>query len=237
MDYLNTYNTNYNSFLPHLIIWENKKNYYMNKNLIDFIKNNKNNKRFILIKLSIILFKNTTSRHANYIIVDTKNKIVERFEPYGEIELENSIELNKMIEKNICIKLNYKFELSQLYPGFQIKSDELNLFNRNVGDPSGYCLAWCYVYIETKLMFENENTCKIIENYINDVFKKDFSSVNDTVNKYIYFIRYYSKYLENEKNKILEKNGINNFYKNIMTQEETNKIVININKNLMKIVE
>jgi hypothetical protein len=240
MTYLKTYNINYNYFLTHLIVWKNKNNYYIDDYLLEFIKQNKNNKRFILIKLSIILLKNTNSRHANYLIVDTKQKIVERFEPYGEIEIENSFELNKIIEKNICNKINYKFLFSQLYPGFQIKSDETNYLNRNIGDPAGYCLAWCYVYLETKLMFENEpttDTRKIIETYVNNNLKKDFGSVNDKINKYIYFIRYYSKHLEDEKNKLLKKYGITNFYKNTMTQEETTKIIIGINKNLIKIVE
>lgn len=237
MDYLMTYNINYNLFLPHLIVWKDKQNYYINENLLKFIEKNKKKKRFILIKLSIILLRGSRIRHANYIIVDTKRNVIERFEPYGEIELENSLELNKMIEKNICNKINYKFEFSQLYPGFQIKSDELNILNRNIGDPSGYCLAWCYAYIETKLMFENDDTGKIIENYVNNNFKKDFNSVNDKINKYIYFIRYYSKHLDDEKNKILKKYGITNFYKNIMTQEETNNIINKLNKDLTKNVE
>ena len=89
-------------------------------------------------------------------------------------------------------------------------------------------------------MFENEpttDTRKIIETYVNNNLKKDFGSVNDKINKYIYFIRYYSKHLEDEKNKLLKKYGITNFYKNTMTQEETTKIIIGINKNLIKIVE
>lgn len=239
MSYLKTYGTNYKFFLPHIIIWKDKNNYFLDKYIIEFIKNNSGskNKRFILIKLSFVLLRNTDVRHANYLIVDNKKRIVERFEPYGNIEVENSIQLNKIIEKKICSKIEYKFVFSQLYPGFQIKSDELNSINRHIGDPSGYCLAWCYLYIEVKLMFEEDITSKIIENYVNKDFKKEFNQISDNTNKYLYFIRYYSKYLDNEKNLLLKKFGLNEFYKKILSKKETEIAIKNINKNLLKNVE
>jgi hypothetical protein len=237
VDYLKIYNGDYNQFIPYLMIWKNKWNYYIDKHLINFLINNKK-KQFVLIKLSLILFENSNVRHANYLIVDNKRKIIERFEPYGEIEIDNSLELNKIIEKNICKKINYKFVFSQLYPGFQIKSDELNDFNRNIGDPAGYCLAWCYMYIEVKLMFNSvNNTVQEIDNYINNKFGNDFSEVDSTGNKYLYFIRYYSKYLEDKKNKLLNKFGQKNFYKKELKPNEEKNIIKEINKNLIKYVE
>lgn len=239
--YLSVYNDNYSYFTPHLIMWKNKWNYFIDKDLIVFleniIKSPRSNKRFILIKLSIVLFDNSNVRHANYLIIDNKKKIVERFEPYGDIEIDNSIELNAMIEKNICEKINYKFEFAQLYPGFQIKSDELNAFNRNIGDPAGYCLAWCFMYIEVKLMYSDENTVKLIDNYINKKFTDDFKSVDSKMNKYIYFIRYYSKYLDENRNKLLNSFGIKNYYKKELKQNEEKNIIKEINKNLIKILE
>jgi len=239
LDYLKTYGINYSFFLPHIIIWKDKNNYFLDKYIVEFIKNNnsKNDKRFILIKLSLVLLKNTDVRHANYLIVDNKKQIVERFEPYGDIEIENSIEINKIIEKKICSKIKYKFVFSQLYPGFQIKSDELNSFNKNIGDPSGYCLAWCYLYIEVKLMFEEDITSKIIENYVNNKFKNDFNQISDNMNKYLYFIRYYAKYLDSEKNLLLKQFGLNEFYKKVFSKKETEIAITNINKNLLKNVE
>lgn len=235
-DYLKIYSDDYNTFVPYLMIWKNKWNYYIDKNLINFLKKKKK-KRFILIKLSIILFENSNTRHANYLIIDNKKKIIERFEPYGEIEIENSLQLNKIIKKNICSIIKYKFIFSQLYPGFQIKSDELNIFNRNIGDPVGYCLAWCYMYIEAKLIFEDENVILGIDNYINNKFYKDFNEIDKSANKYIYFIRFYSKYLEDKKNELLNSFGIKNFYKKELKPNEEINIITEINKNLIKYVE
>jgi len=235
INYLKIYSDDYNTFTPYLMIWKNKWNYYVDKNLINFLKK-KTNKRFVLIKLSIILLENSNIRHANYLIVDNKKKIIERFEPYGEIEIDNSAQLNKFIEKNICSKINYKFLFSQLYPGFQIKSDEMNIFNRNIGDPAGYCLAWCYMYIEVKLI-EDNNTVQEIDNYINNKFLNDFNEINKTMNKYLYFIRYYSKYLEDKKNKLLGSFGMQNFYKKELNPNEEKNIIKEINKNLIKCVE
>jgi hypothetical protein len=233
--YLKIYKNDYNSFTPHLIIWKNKWNYYIDNNLIDFLKTNIN-KRYVLIKLSIVLLENSDTRHANYLIVDNKKKIIERFEPYGEIEIGNSLELNKMIDNNICKKINYQFCFSQLYPGFQIKSDELNIYNKNIGDPSGYCLAWCYMYIEVKLIYENSDTANIINNYIINKFSKDFNEIDSSMNKYIYFIRYYSKYLDSNKNKLLKSFGIKNYYKKEFKPNEEKNIITNINKHLLKCI-
>lgn len=231
-NYLNTYFKYYSSFLPHIIIWYNKDNYYIDEHLINFIKNNKNKKRFILIKLTLVLIESSNTKHANYLIVDNKKKIVERFEPFGKITIDNSLDLNKVIQTNICNVIKYNFVFSQLDPGFQVKSDELNIFIRNINDATGYCLAWCYVYIEIKLMFENENTEKLLDNYI--INKFEIKIKNDT-NKYLDFIRYYSSHLNNEKNKLLSKYGIDEHYKEHIKQNDMIKLTKNINNDMLKI--
>ena len=62
INYLKIYSDDYNTFTPYLMIWKNKWNYYVDKNLINFLKK-KTNKRFVLIKLSIILLENSNIRN------------------------------------------------------------------------------------------------------------------------------------------------------------------------------
>ena len=233
LNYLDFYKKYFDCFMTHLIIWKDKWNYFIDKeNLINFI--NECKKRFILIKITIVLVKDSNVKHANYLIVDKENKTIERFEPYGNIDIKNSNELNKMIETELCKSLNYTFEFLQLYPGLQIKSDESNLLIKNINDPTGYCLAWCYLYIEIKLLNNLKiNTRELIELYIENYFKKDFKEITDNKNKYLYFIRYYSNKLDEEKNKIMKIIGMNDIYKKNIDDLEMKKISKFINNKLL----
>lgn len=211
--YIKLFFFNYNKYLPHLIMWKNKYNYWIDSNLIESINKNNDNK-FIYIKLSIYLMDNISMRHSNIIIVDNINKTVERFEPYGEMIYTNSIDINDMIQKQIAVPLGYKFVFIQPYPGFQSRSDEFAKYNKNYGDPAGFCLAWSFLYIDIKMeLFKNKiniNPIDFINWYIINKFSLDFNIDPNTnkTNKYILFIRFYAKYLDLKKNELLKKFGL-----------------------------
>lgn len=240
---LKVYFYNFNTILPHLIMWKNKTNYIIDVNLINWLLDPKlNNKRYVYIKLSINLLNKENSRHANLLLIDNKNKIVERFEPYGEIYYYNSLELNTTIINEIAKPLGYQFIFSQPYPGFQTRSDEFNDYNKVNGDPFGYCLAWCFLYLEInmykeKLNLEKEvSTIDIINNYIINKFKGDFKM---SENIYMCFIRYYGKNLDNEKNKLLKKLKINKqlLYQNNIDNIKYKEIINKLNKELINIIK
>jgi hypothetical protein len=256
-DYINillkSYFTSFNTFLPLIIIWKNIDNYFIDPNLLNFIVNNinniKNNKNdYIYIRLSLNLINNDLNnyvRHANIIIIDKKNKIVERFEPYGEIDYINSNNINLIIDDIIAKPINYKYKFIQSYPGFQFRSDEFNKYNKLYGDPNGFCLAWCLLYIEIKLLLDKYHLKKInpidyINWYIINKFKKDFPDIiSDTQNNiYMIFIRYYGKNLDTLKKKLLKKLDINEnlLYHNNLNRNNFNIIVEKLNKLLYKIL-
>ena len=244
MVYTKLYFLNYNKYLPHIIMWKNKYNYWIDSNLVESINKNKNI-NFIYIKLSIYLMDNVSIRHSNVIIVDNVNKIVERFEPYGEMIITNSVDINYMIQTQIANPLGYKFVFVQPYPGFQSRSDEFAKYNKNYGDPVGFCLAWSFLYIDIKMeLFKNKiniNPIDFINWYIINKFSIDFDinpNVNKT-NKYIMFIRFYARFLDSKKNELLEKFGLDqslsyqdNFDDNFLVKlnksinEELNYLVI-----------
>jgi len=217
----------FNGLLPHLVLFQNKYNFYIHPELITFIKNH-TDKQYIYIKLRLDItnpLSNEEFIHANLILIDHKRKLVERFEPYGEIYYTESNYINKMIIENIANPLNYKFKFIQPYPGFQIKSDETNV--KSYGDPAGFCMAWCFMYLEIRLLYEdlNGDEClELINYYINYIFKKDA--------KYMTFIRYYAKHLDEEKNKILIKCNMNlsEIYQDKYTDKYIDKIISNIMK-------
>ena len=242
-DFLNIIKIYYNyELLPHIIIWKNKNNYYINNDLIKFIKENTKT-RYIYIKLSIMNNDKYygSIRHANLILIDNILKTVERFEPYGDVYFHFGDGLNKMIEEEISDKLEYKFLFIQPYPGFQIRSDERNNNIRQIGDPGGFCLAWCFLYLESRIKFNlsGEDTIKIINRYIINNFESDFNLYNvKDYNKYMMFIRYYGKYLDENKNKIIKNMGIREeiLYNNEIKNNILNEIIEKINEEFKRII-
>jgi hypothetical protein len=241
ISFLKNYFYRFNTFLPFIIIWKSLNNYYLDPNLLFFIKNNLD-KDFIYIRLSISITNEygESIRHANILLLDNKRKIIERFEPYGDISFYNSQELNFMIEQNITKPIGYKYKFVQPYPGFQLRSDEFERKNKVYGDPNGYCLAWCLLYLEIKLLFSQKNITinpiQYINWYIINQFDKDFKSIKkDTqTNKYMTFIRFYAKKLDTRKNKLLEKIDIepNILYRTEIPKNESIEINKIINKEL-----
>lgn len=228
---------NFNSFLPHIVIWKNKNNYFIDENLLPWLIINKN-KKIIYIKLSINILNNDNIRHANIIIIDNKNKIVERFEPYGEINYYNSNDLNDMLINNLAKPLDYEFSFVQPYPGFQTRSDEFNKFNKSYGDPNGYCLAWCFIYLEIKLIIDKEeynmNAIDIINDYIINSFRNEYKIETNDINLYLIFIRYYGKKLDSDKNKLIKSYNLDPsiYYYSYINENNSNIIIDKINNEL-----
>jgi hypothetical protein len=104
----------------------------------------------------------------------------------------------------------------------------------------GFCLAWSFLYIDIKMeLFKNKinmNPIDFINWYIINKFDKDFNidqNINKT-NKYILFIRFYSRYLDFKKNEIIKKFGLDPTlsYQNDLLQDYQSELIININNQL-----
>lgn len=242
--YIKLFFINFNKYCPHLVIWKNKYNYWISPDLIDNIQKNKSFK-FVHIKLTVYLMDNVSIRHSNVILVDNVNKVVERFEPYGEMIFTNSTDINNMIQTQIANPLGYNFVFSQPYPGFQSRSDEFAKYNKNYGDPMGFCLAWSFLYIDIKMeLVKNKikiNPIDFINWYVINKFEKDFNiDFNITkTNRYILFIRFYAKYLDMKKNDIIKDFGLEPSlsYQNDIEQNYQDMLIKSINKKLDSIVK
>lgn len=242
---LNLYLNNFYSFYCHLIIWKNVNTYYINEYLINYLKNkcvDNYKKRFIYIKLSIIIAENNI-RHANIILIDNKYKLVERFEPYGDIYNESIIGLDNILKIKIADVINYKYNVIQTYPGYQAKTIEYNNSFKSYGDPGGYCLAWCFLFLEVRLLYDNltsKEIINLINNYILNNFEIDFKDIlNDNqLNKFMVFIRNYGYSLDQYKNKLMIKFNLSlkTIYHINLKDDIYNKICYKLNKSLDKIL-
>ena len=189
---------------PSIIIWHSKDINYYDKNLYIYIKKLLDaNIRFIIMKLTIITSKNLN--HANIIIYDKKNNIIERFEPFGpvnyfikDIDLLDKYLYN--IFKDYFKNLKYKTPHDYMEKTkFQLISNESDLKNKKMGDPDGFCLAWCYWFLELKLENPDVDTEDLITNALSNIINQNNTDQNSILN----YIRNYGKKLDLLKNEFL----------------------------------
>jgi hypothetical protein len=208
------------SILPHFMFWNDKNlnfrcddsDFYLEKAIMS-------KKRFIVIKLSLI--QNSLMSHANMLIYDKVKNIIIRFEPYGDWEFIDSYFLDQEIIKFFKKSINSKMHktLKFLRPSdyldrtkFQSASLGDIAKHKSLGDPDGYCLAWCYWFLELKLKNPDINEKTLVEKALKKIIM-DSDKSDD--NPLLSHIRGYAKQLDNQKNKILQKMNIDkhNFYK------------------------
>ena len=141
-------------------------------------------------------------KHANILLYDFKNLSVERFEPYGNDDID--MEVDEMLDEELTWNTGLKYLKPSDYlpkPGYQLLSNENDMEKQKVGDFGGFCLGWCIWYIEHRI--KND---KIDPKTLNKKTLEKLLHMNDNLNE---FIRNYSNKLFDEKYKIMKNICIN----------------------------
>jgi len=136
-------------------------------------------------------------KHANIILYDLKNLTIERFEPYGDDGIES--EIDDILDEELSWNTGMKYLRPNDYlpkPGYQLLSNENNIYNQKVGDFGGFCLGWCIWYVEHRI-----KNSKIDSITLNKKTLEKLLRLDDSLNE---FIRNYSNKLFDEKYKILK---------------------------------
>ena len=232
-DIISIYYENFYEILPHLMLWRSRDLYYFNKKIKTHVdKLMKNNQiRYIMIKLSLI--PNTSGTHANILIYDKESNILERFEPYGPNEMLDEEELNKFlcrISKKLFNK-KVKFISPKLFmedAKFQIVSSDSDPDNKKTGDPIGYCLAWCFWYLELRVNNPNIPSKELVNNAFVNILNKQTPDSNQVLD----YIRNYSQELDEFKNNFLKECGISEkyYYNNTFDDKQTSIILDKISR-------
>lgn len=179
---------------------------------------------FTVIPLGIEL---ENGGHANIIIIDHNNKIIERFEPNGSnppIDFNyNPTKLDLLLQDKFKV-LNYTYKKPDDYLpaiGFQfLESLELN--SCQLGDPNGFCAVWCiwWAYhkslnnIDSKILSEklihkiklgNYSFKSIIRNFstkISEIRDKYLNQIGLDINQWIqgkYNLKLVNQLIDNSK--------------------------------------
>ncbi|AYV78439.1 MAG: ankyrin repeat protein [Edafosvirus sp.] len=242
-DIMGIYTEYFYELVPYIIIWKSSNEYYLNKDMDMYIQ-----KCLLSDKIKFIFFKLTlipgpTGTHANIIIFDKENGILERFEPFGNTSYLNSDELDKMLINKLGKILepylaNKKKKLEYLSPNdymknanFQIISNDSEQISKKLGDPAGYCLAWTYWYLELRLNNPSYHPKDLIKKAITHILSKSKKENMSTI--FIDFIRNYASYLDALKNSFLIQAGVNkeNIYNMAYRKDDQKKILNSIINN------
>jgi len=175
-------------FLNFEIIWINKITHFSTNFFDNFRKaNDRNNKRFIIIPIGIEMSKGS---HSNYLIFDKNTNELERFEPYGfdnpyMFDYDGKI-LDKRLE-HIFTKehKNIKYIKPSDYEpkvGFQFLESG-DRYNKQIGDPGGFCAAWALWYVEQRLTYADVDR-KVLINKIFKNIKLENISIKNMIRNY-----------------------------------------------------
>lgn len=249
--------TRFYSYVPHLISWYDSKFYIIHPELSTILKKQNEydpnmKRRFVLLKLMIVLSEN--SNHANCLVYDRKKREAWRFESYGLTDLVKDGEIMDMTLRNFLETVygKIKYNSPSMYLSnikFQLVDNEDFTIAKNLGDPGGYCLAWCIWFVDiicSNLHGESDEPTVdyLIRNYItrdrfkdifldkkNDKAKKKtitmpIGELNISQNIYLEYIRQYGHYLDQVKNKIFNEIGTSKEaqYRFLVKSSDMNKI-------------
>ena len=184
------------------------------------LSSRKRNKRFTIIPL---IFRWSCGYefegHANILIIDFENNIVERFEPYGfistftkeedEVSQSFNTRFTRLLKK-IDPNLKYVDQSVLLRKGPQYLEENQvkkhSLLEKS-SDPEGFCGAWSLWYADLRISNPNKEPRELIEIAI--------ESISQTHNLRE-FIRNYSVFLVKERQKFLKKIKQKNPYNHVL---------------------
>jgi ankyrin repeat protein len=217
-------------FLNFEIVWVNQK-LYLVENFIEKINYClKKNIEFIIIPLGIELPEGS---HANYLIYDVKNNIIERFEPHGATNppgLDYNPDLldDLLIARFKLINENIKYMRPLEYLpkiGFQLL-DIFETSKKKIGDPGGFCGLWAIWYVDMRITYSTLDPKTCVSKLIKYIRSQNISVKN--------MIRNYAVHIIKERDEILNyaKIDINDWLNDDYTDENLNLIVNKIKEKI-----
>jgi glutaredoxin len=110
--------------------------------------------------------------HANFLIYDSKTKELERFEPNGyisgdcfnEVNLDEKLKdlFNSNVKKDMVKKVYSPLEFCPRQ-SFQYIQHIKEIFEKQEGDPAGFCAVWTAWYADTRMANPNKSRKQVVD--------------------------------------------------------------------------
>jgi ankyrin repeat protein len=239
-------NTHFNKFLSNMkltrynentdfydieILWIQQHIYipYSIEKSIEIFK--KSSKNLMIIPIGIELSQGS---HANILIIDKNKLIAERFEPSGKDNPIGFYYNSDLLDKHLFTFLNKCFDnITYLKPtdflpkiSFQLYDNIEEEHNKNIGDPDGFCLSWCFWYASEKSKYIDISSQQLVNKLIITIKRNNLS--------FRTIIRNFTKLITDIRDDILHNNNIdiNDWINNNVNQD----IIYQVNNNIKQIV-
>ena len=122
---------------------------------------------------------------------------------------------------------------------FQTISNDSELNVRKLGDPSGYCLAWTFWYLEMRINNPNIHPKQLVKKAVHSINKEN--NKKRAKGKYVFidFIRNYANKLDKLKNDFILQSGIEEYflYNMVLKAEDQEKLMKNMVNAFNKIIQ
>ena len=183
-----------NLYIPKVFEWQSERTYFpwfvsfiepdtldihpKINSLINIARREKSHD-FAVLFLSLTL-DHGQALHANILIYDFNNLTIERFEPYGDLGIDEKVDA--YLEEELTWNTGFKYLRPKDFmtkPGYQLISNE-NKGNFKSGDFGGFCLGWCIWYLEHRMKNVSINPKVLNEKTIEKMLRLD-----DTFTEYI----------------------------------------------------
>lgn len=244
-DLVRIYSDFFYEIVPYLIVWRGEGRYFIHPDIEFYLLSNLRNSDIKYIFLKVTLVASSNGTHANMLLLDKEKRIFERFEPYGVVPYLENDGLDKLLksrlvpflEKELGGKIEYLSPKDYLDgSNFQVISNDSSLSVKKLGDPTGYCLAWTYWYLEMRISNPDVHPKKLVSKSVKKIIKTN--NHVDGMYRFIDFIRSYAHRLDKMKNIFLRSVGVGSHYTYniVMPKEEQEKIVIGLAKHFEKFV-
>lgn len=220
-------------FLNFEIVWVHQRLYLMEEFYEQIKRCVISKKKFIIIPIGIEMREGS---HAGYLIYDTQNNEVERFEPHGSTTpaglYYNPSLLDEILEARFkTINENIKYiKPSDYLPkiGFQLMDIGENK-KRKIGDPLGFCALWCIWYVDMRLTYKDITRENLIKILVKTIRSQNISFRN--------MIRNYGKNITIARDLILKKSNmdINDWLNDQYTDVQINSVMNNLNSEILQV--
>lgn len=194
---------------------------------IEMFKNS--SKRLMVIPIGIELSQGS---HANMLIIDKIKLIAERFEPSGKDTPIGFYYNQELLDTKLLTYLNKFFDnITYLKPSHYLPKISFQLYdnieenhNKNIGDPDGFCLSWCFWYASEKSKYIDMPSEQLVKKLIVAVKRQNLSFRS--------VIRNFTKFITDVRDELLKQNNIdiNDWINNNVTKELINQVHNNIKK-------
>lgn len=143
-------------------------------------------------------FNDMINYHLNMVIIDNKNKQIERFEPMGTVVVEQTCNIDSILSVKFP---NYKyFSPIDFCPNLSFQSVD-KLFRRQLGLPKepGLCAIWSLWYLDTRLLNKSIDRGELIDSILDRIKIHKAKYIQDLIFNYWFNINKFIQIKKNDK--------------------------------------